>query len=147
MGRQFPLTLLLVVVSLAVMGSSAAKADQTIEAGQTLTLKEDLVLSGEDSLDIKGTPERRCTLLGNGYRIHANGPWTGNVRIRHCDIRQLGSPAKMTDDGRRIASEFPAIDLTITGKGSLVVENCDFDGSAAVHVQNDGQSTTTFRAN
>src|SRR5262249_53866700 len=59
----------------------------------------------------------------------------------------LGAPAKLTKDGRRIAVEFPAIDLTVSGKGALVVEHCVFDGSAAVHVQNDGHSTTTFRAN
>jgi hypothetical protein len=62
-------------------------------------------------------------------------------------VRQLGAPAKLNNDGSRIAAEFPALDLTITGKGTLVVEHCVFDESAAVHVRNDGASTTTFRAN
>src|SRR5262249_6770914 len=75
------------------------------------------------------------------------GTWSGSVRIRHCDVHQLGAPARMTDDNSRIAAEFPALELTISGKGTLVVEHCVFDESAAVHVQNDGESTTTFRAN
>jgi hypothetical protein len=147
MKRRFRLAIILATSGLVAMWSTPAAADHTIEAGETFTLKEDLVLTGTDSLEIKGTADRRCTLIGNGYRIRTRGAWTGTVRIRHCDVRRLGAAARMTEDGRRIAVEFPAIDLTISGKGSLIVEHCDFDESAAVHVQNDGQSTTTFRGN
>jgi hypothetical protein len=137
----------LLTAGLTALWPSPAVADHTVEAGETLALKEDLVLTGEECLDIKGTAERRCTLLGNGHRIRSRGAWTGSVRIRHCDLRQLGEPAKLTEDGNRIGAEFPALDLTISGKGALVVEHCVFDESSAVHVQNDGESTTTFRAN
>ncbi len=142
-----PLALFLAAGSLVAILSPPAVAQKTVKAGQTLALKEDLVLTGEESLEIKGAPGRRCVLLGNGHRIRSKGKWTGSVRIRHCDVRRLGAPPQFTKDGRRIAVEFPAVDLTITGKGALVVEHCVFDGSAAVHVQNDGHSTTTFRAN
>jgi hypothetical protein len=133
--------------SLMFVAPTPVLADQVIEAGQTLALKEDLILSSSESLDIKGTPERRCTLIGNGHRIRSKGEWTGSVRIRHCDVHQLGAPAKLTDDGRRIAAEFPAVDLTITDKGALVLENCVFDECAAIHVQNDGESTSNIRGN
>jgi hypothetical protein len=129
------------------LAQTPALADQVVNAGQTLALKEDLVLTGSESLDVKGEPGRRCKIVGNGFRIRSSGAWTGSVRIRHCDVQKLGAPAKFTDDGRRIATSFPALDLTITGKGALIVEHCDFDESAAIHVQNDGDSTTTFRAN
>jgi hypothetical protein len=147
MDRRLPPVLFLSVCALAALLPLPATADHTVEAGETLALKEDLVLNGEDSLEIKGTPTRRCTLLGNGHRIRSTARWTGSVRIRHCDIRRVGAPAVLTDDGTRIATEFPALDLTISGKGALVVENCVFDESAAVHVRNEGESTTTFRAN
>jgi hypothetical protein len=147
MRRRFLLAIFLTAGSLLAMLPAPAVADHTVEAGQTLTLKEDLVLTGAESLDIKGTPDRRCVLIGNGHRIRTKGPWTGSVRIRHCDVRGLGAPPRLTADGRRIAAEFPAVDLTISGKGRLIVEHCVFDESAAVHVRNDGQSTTTFRRN
>jgi hypothetical protein len=145
--KRRALTLTLAIWSLVPLLPAPARADRIVEAGQTLTLQEDLVLTGAESLEIKGTAERRCTLIGNGHRIRTKGPWTGSVQIRHCDVRQLGAAAKLTEDGRRIASDFPALDLTITGQGALIVEHCVFDACAAVHVQNDGQSTTTFRAN
>jgi hypothetical protein len=37
--------------------------------------------------------------------------------------------------------------MTITGKGTLILENCVLDECAAIHVQNDGESTTTIRGN
>ena len=36
-------------------------ADHSVEAGQTLTLTQDLVLGGNDVLEVKGTPDKRCT--------------------------------------------------------------------------------------
>jgi hypothetical protein len=144
MSHRLPLAVLL-AAGLAAPGPAAA-ADRAVEAGQTLELTEDLVLSGTDSLDVRGTADRRCTLLGNGHRVRSRGDWTGSVRIRHCDVRKLGAPARLADDGRRIAAEFPALDLAITGKGALVIEQCDLDECAAVHVRNDGESATTVRA-
>jgi hypothetical protein len=147
MNRRILPTLFLTAGLVALVPAPAVAAGHTVEAGQTLALKEDIVLSGDDSLEIKGTADRRCTLLGNGHRIRSQGAWTGSVRIRHCDLRQLGAPAKLTADGSRIAAEFPALEVAITGKGVLLVEHCVFDESAAVHVQNDGDSTTVFRGN
>jgi hypothetical protein len=133
-------------ISLWAFTAPCVRAEvKKIEAGQTLALKEDLVLSGNDSLEVQGTMEKRCTLTGNGFRIRTKGGWTGSVRIAHCDIRQLGAAPKI--EGFRILAEFPAIELSVQGKGALVVEHSDFDECAAVHVRNDGESTTTFRFN
>lgn len=137
----------IILASCGLLARPPHAAARTVEAGQTLALKEDLVLTGADVLEIRGTSDRRCTLLGNGHRIRSEGLWTGTLRIRYCDIRHLGAPAKLSDDGSRIAAEFPALDLTAAGKGTIVIEHCDFDGCAAVHVLNDGESTTAFRAN
>src|SRR5262245_48451717 len=100
MTQRIFIALFLSAVGLVALPPSAV-ADQVVEAGQTLALKEDLVLSGDESLDIKGTAERRCTLLGNGHRIRTKAPWTGSVRIRHCDVRKLGAAARMSDDNSR----------------------------------------------
>ncbi|MDB5335136.1 MAG: hypothetical protein JWN70_755 [Planctomycetaceae bacterium] len=147
MNRFYLLATLLTASSLFTTWPTRAAADQVVEAGETLVLKDDLILTGETSLDIKGLPDRRCTLVGNGYRIRTDGRWTGAVRVRNCDVRRLGAPAKLTADGRRVAVEYPALELKIEGDGTLLVEHCDFDESAAVHVQNEDQSTTIFRGN
>src|SRR5262245_57560140 len=112
MYRRLPTAALLTACGLVALLPTPAVTDPTVEAGQTLTLKEDLVLSGDDVLEIKGTAEKRCKLVGNGHRIRSKGQWTGSVRIRHCDVSKLGAPAKLTDDKSRIAAEFPALDLT-----------------------------------
>jgi hypothetical protein len=138
---------LLAAALLAALPPAPALATHTVAAGGTLVLKEDLVLTGKDVLDIKGTPDRRCTLVGNGHRIRSEGAWTGSVRIRHCDVRRLGGPPRLSADGSRIAAELPALDLTASGKAEVVVEHCDLDECAAVHVRNGGESTTHFRHN
>jgi hypothetical protein len=137
-------------LSLAVVLAAAAPAgaaNVVVGPGQTLSLTEDVVLTGADVLEVNGTPERGCTLAGNGHTIRTRGEWTGAVRLRHCLVRGLGAEARLTADGRRIAREFPALDLTATGRACVVIEHCDFDACAAVHVRNDGDSTTAFRFN
>jgi hypothetical protein len=147
MNRRFSAVFFLVCCCGEAIFLSRAIADHVVPAGQTLSLKDDLILTGDDSLDIQGTPDRRCKLEGNGYRIVSKGAWTGSVRIRHCDVFQLGAAAQLAADGSKIVAEFPALDLTIAGQGSLVVEHSVFDACAAIHVRNDGESTTTFRFN
>jgi hypothetical protein len=122
-------------------------ADQTIDAGQTLTLSEDLILTGSNSLTIAGTPDKRCTLAGNGHCIRTSGEWTGTIRIQHCDLKQLGNLPKFKGQEIRIEAEFPAIDLTVAGRGSFTVESSDFSECSTIRVRNNGESSTTFRNN
>lgn len=138
--------LLLVFVLVALLPASAS-ASQTIEAGQTLSLKEDLVLTGSDVLEILGTAEKRCTLLGNGRRIRTDGEWTGAIRIHYCDVRRLGALPTFSAGGDRIGAEFPAFALSASGSSEVVIEHCIFDASSTTYVINNGNSTTTFRAN
>jgi hypothetical protein len=138
---------LLAILGSSVCRSPSAFADHIIPPGETLELKADLVLAGEDVLEINGTAEKRCPLVGNGYCIRSEGNWTGSIKLRHCDVKGLGAAVKFTEDKSRIQSEFPALKLIVSGKGSLVIENCVFDASGAIHVQNDGESTTVFRNN
>ena len=43
--------------------SAAPAAPVVVEAGQTHTLAEDLVLAGADTFEIRGTAEKPCTLV------------------------------------------------------------------------------------
>lgn len=125
----------------------SAAATHVVEPGETYTLKEDLVLTGNDSLEVKGTPEKPCTLAGNNQRIRSDGKWSGSVKITHCTVRKLGGPPRLTDDGQRLASQPPAFDLKGVGKASITIEHCTFDESSSVLVQNDENSATSVRNN
>lgn len=143
MHRRF----LAVCILLAAVGSPTWATAHVTEAGQTFTMKEDIVLAGDDSLEVKGTPERSCTIIGNQQRIRSTGKWTGRVKIQHCTLRRLGAPARVAGDGQRLGSEFHALDLQIAGKGSVTVENCILDECSSIHVQTDENSSATFRNN
>jgi hypothetical protein len=106
-----------------------AAGDTVVEAGKTLTLAEDLVLSGGDSLDVRGTPEARCSLAGNGRSIRTAEPWTGRIRITACDIRGLGAPRN------------PAIDARAAGHSELLLEDCRFDESSSISIRTEEAST------
>src|SRR6185369_18049786 len=59
---------------------------------QTLTLTQDLVLSGSQSLQMIGSNAAggRVRINGNGFRIRTSGNWTGHLTLRYADIVGLG---------------------------------------------------------
>src|SRR4051794_38383117 len=126
----------------------APAAPVVVEAGQTHTLAEDLLLAGADTLEIRGTAEKPCTLVGGRYRIRSETGWTGTVKIAHCTIKDLGGLQKRSDStGLFIGNGLPALDLKVGGKGDVTVENCTFDACSAIHLQTDDKSTARFRNN
>jgi hypothetical protein len=114
-----------------------------VKAGETLTLSEDLVLSGEDVLDIQGTGERRCVLLGNRHQIRTTGEWAGRVHIGHCEIRELGDRVVFNAQGR-VTSEAHAIELGASKAADIAIEESVFLASSSVRLRLDGQSTVRF---
>jgi hypothetical protein len=121
---------------LLVLSGAARAASRTLRAGQVLGVSEDIVLTGDDTLDVQGTAEKPCRLDGNGQTIRTRGAWTGHVRVAHCEFRGLGS------------ARAPALDLTAAGDGDrIVIEHCQFHACGAVHLNNDGTSATVFRHN
>src|SRR5438046_359445 len=106
---------------------TAAASPVVIEAGQTHTLPEDLVLDGEDVLEIQGKPEKPCTLVGNRHCIRSGPKWTGSLKITHCTIRDLGNLPQRMSDGLISGPGAAALDLRVTGKGGLTIEHCTFD--------------------
>jgi len=109
-----------------------ASGDTLVEAGKTLTLDADLVLSGGDSLTIRGTKDARCTLAGNGHSIRTAEVWTGSIRIAACDLRGLGGP------------KAHAIDVRAAGKAEVSLDGCLFDESSSISLRTDGNSAATI---
>src|SRR5437879_4904370 len=62
-------------VSLPRENVSVTAANVVVEAGKTHILLEDLVLTGADVLEVKGTREQPCTIIGNNHRIRTDGKW------------------------------------------------------------------------
>ncbi|MBV8882247.1 MAG: hypothetical protein JO332_19985, partial [Planctomycetaceae bacterium] len=106
-----------------------AAGDTVLEAGQTLALTQDLVLSGSDSLDVRGTGNARCTIAGNGHSIRTTEQWTGRVRVSFCDLRGLGNVRAH------------ALDTRGAGGSDVALDGCLFDQSSSLSLRTDGDSS------
>jgi hypothetical protein len=155
------LTILLFCCGLAAEASHAAgpaassRKPRTIAAGTTLSLDGDLLLSDDDVLEINGTAEKPCTLVGNGHQLKTKGKWTGHVRATHCAFKQLGKPQrviKVPNPGNwpsfKIEDpDVPAIAMTGEGEAKWAFDNCVFDQCSFLVFTAHGQSTLDFRNN
>ena len=110
-----------------------------ISPGETLTLTQDLVLTGDDVLQFVGTADQPCTIVGGGHQVRTSDTWRGRLTLTHCRIRQLGTAA--------LKPEFPAIAVQAKGDAVVTIEHCVFDECAGVSVTNLDKSTTIFRQN
>ena len=108
MRTLFGLTLAACCVWQPVSGAARA-ASRTLEAGAVLGVGEDIVLKGDDVLEVNGTREKPCRIDANAQQIRTAEGWRGRVRVRFCEFRGLGSAKK------------PALDITATGDGDRVV--------------------------
>lgn len=139
---------LLAPVVVSIFSTCAAQAAPLlVEAGKTHTLNGDLVLDGADTVQILGTAEKPCVLIGNRHRIYAGPKWTGSLKIMHTTIRDLGGLPKRTAAGLISGPGALAFDLKISGKGSVTIENSTLDACSAIRLQTDGASTASFRNN
>lgn len=114
---------------IALLLLALAAGDTVLEAGKTLTLTEDLVLSGGDSLDVRGTAEQRCAIVGSGHSIRTAEKWTGRIRVANTDLKGLGS------------SKAPCLDVRAAGKAEIQLEGCDFDECGPLALRTDDTST------
>jgi hypothetical protein len=132
----------------ALVAVPAARGESlVVEAGQTHVLKGDLVLTGGDSLHIRGTAEKPCILIGNRHSIRSSGKWTGSIAVTHCTLRDLGGLPARTADGLVKGPGTSAVDVKVGGKGSVAFEYCIFDACAGFRLQTDDASTASFRHN
>src|SRR2546429_9199064 len=91
---------------LPVRGEAASR---TIKAGQIVGVSEDIVLSGDDVLDVQGTADKPCRLDANGQQIRTQGEWRGRINIQHSELRGFGSAKKR------------AVNVTASGTGDQIV--------------------------
>ena len=66
-------------------------ASRTLKAGQVLGVSEDIVLEGEDILEVQGTADKPCRLDANTQQIRTLPDWKGWIKITHCEFRGLGT--------------------------------------------------------
>ena len=139
----------LLALALAWLGpaSAARAAPLVVEAGQTYTLQEDIILNGDVVLEVRGTAEKPSTLVGGRHRIRSGARWTGSLKITHCTVRGLGGLPRRSADDRAQGPGDPALDLKVAGKRGIVIEHCTLDACSALHLQTDGASTASFRHN
>lgn len=117
-----------------------------VEAGGMLALSEDIVLSGQDTMEVRGTAEKRCTIRGNRHRIRTSGEWTGKILISHCDLVELGDQTVFSPQGR-ITSQAHALELSAAKDAEISVEQSAFRASSSVSLRLDGGSTARFSHN
>ncbi len=135
-AARIPNPAIVTLLLLLVAGDPCRAASRTLRPGEVLGISEDLVLSGDDTLDLRGSPERPCRVDANGQTIRASGDWTGRVVVHHCEFRGLGSATA------------PALDLAASGDGdAIVIEDSVFHACGAIHLANHGNSATVFRNN
>ncbi len=119
-----------------LLPARGSAASRTLKAGDVLGVGEDIVLTGDDVLEIEGTAQKPCRLDGNATQVRTADGWRGRVLVRYCEFRGLGSASK------------PALDLTAAGDGDqIVIEDSSFHACGAVHLTNQGTSATIFRRN
>src|SRR5262245_25068149 len=122
-------------------GGKVVADDIVIGPGETLTLEEDLYLTGDDFLIINGAEDNPSMLDGGSYTIYTDGTWTGGIYIQYCRIQDLGTLS--TEDGPGA----PAFQLTVYGNGEVIIANSTFDGCNQFLVTTKDDSSVTLRNN
>ncbi len=127
-------------VALAAHPLRPAGKATVVKAGETLDLSEDLVLAGDDTLEIQGTPDRGCTLKGNHHAIRTSGEWTGRIRIAHGAVQDLGERAAFNAQGR-VTSQALALEIAASKSAEVAIEDSTFAASSSIRLRLDGQSS------
>lgn len=133
------------MVSLLALLLAAGAQDRVVRAGETLTLAADLLLGAGDSLEIQGTADKPCAIVGNGHAIRSAEKWTGRIRMTHAEIRGLGAGA--TIEGDKLTRERPAFDVRAAGEAEIAIEHCTFDSSSSLVLRLDGASRARIAGN
>ena len=85
--------LVLLVIGLGLLRPAASfAASKSLKPGQILGVSEDIVLSGDDVLEVHGTAERPCRLDANGQQIRTHGDWQRPDQGRALRVPRSGQP-------------------------------------------------------
>jgi hypothetical protein len=96
--------------------------------GGTITLTQNLVLSGATDLDWTDK-----TIIGNGFRVTSAANYTGRVLIQGSMIRGLGN--------------FTATGIDVTTSGTVSIQNSLFEATGAMRFAAQGSATLTVKDN
>jgi hypothetical protein len=124
---------------LATCVAQVRAESRRVAAGETLTLDADLVLGADDSLDVAGTADKPCSIVGNQHQIRTAENWKGRINLAHARVKGLGTGA--------IKPEVYGIVVRASGDASVTIADTLFEESAGVNVINNGNSTTSFLRN
>ena len=106
-----------------------------VSTGPVFNLSSDVVLSGSQVATYAGTPADHCAINGNGFQIRSTGTFTGSLNISNCDIRGLGTATN------------PAIDVTVSGSGSVQLTGNVFEMFGTVSIGSNNQAQVAVRNN
>lgn len=129
-------------LALALIGlaaKSGVAAEHRLSPGDIHELQADLILTEDDTVDFRGTPEKPITIRGGGHQIRTGENWRGELRLRHIKLSDLGRAG--------INPEIPAIDLVAGGTAKVDIEECTFSACGGVRLTNQGESQASFRRN
>jgi len=144
-GGAKPEVLLAALGAAAIIMAAARPAsatDTTVAPGASLTLSDDLVLSGTDSFVAGAFGGSRCSIDGASHSLKTMPGWTGRIVITSCDASNLGTEA------------VPGLDVLV-GPGASAGPGATFDvrdtvfetsGQISVQTGNDDM-TFVFRGN
>ncbi len=96
--------------------------------GGTVTLMQDLVLSGSAGLDWTDK-----TVIGNGFKVLAGAGYSGRVHIQNAHVSGLGS--------------FSALGIDIATTGSVAIQDSVFEATGAMRFSAQGSGTMTVKNN
>src|SRR5262245_51074250 len=113
----------------------ASATDTTVAPGASLTLSDDLVLSGTDSFVAGASGGSRCTIDGASHRIKTMYGWTGRIVIASCDASNLGTDV------------LHGIDVLAGPGATFDVRDTVFEASGQIAVATGDDITFVFRGN
>jgi hypothetical protein len=95
----------------------------------TVTLTQDLMLSGNTALDWTDT-----TVIGNGHTVASASDWNGDIHISNAFVTGLG--------------DYMTPGMTVhTTSGAVTVESAIFEATGAVSLTVDGSAAMSFKNN
>jgi len=104
--------------------------------GPAMDLASDLVLSGNTSFELIGTPTARALLTSsNGSRIRSAAGWTGHLTIRNADVIGLGK------------LDVPGIEVTVKGTSAIEITGSVFDRCGPPLLTANDQAPVTISGN
>lgn len=105
-------------------------------------MNADVHLRGRDSIELVGTPEQPCRVMGNQHRFVVDGDrWSGDFKMRYAEVNEVGT-ASLELLGGAVAGNY----ATLNG-GSIDIQHTIFRRSGGFNLYTAGRATIIFNYN